>query len=442
MRTPSPKPEVRAERDITTTDKNNKINRNYKRGVRSEIAINRRKTKHLTKQREERREYRKQKSETSRGDWQRLATKARQLAKQPPKKACKDETYNEQQHSPENKTNKTHTRAKLIRNMNNTQHIKDKTQEPEVHKMKWKYAEIMKVGSTNIRGMRDPVKREETILQMERHNIDIMCIQETKIRDSCYEVRKGFTFVFSSVSTIREHWGVGICYRSYMGNYRNYYKQLSSNIMSMEINMHGNPMIIISAYIPHDDSDNNSRDRAWEDLSGFIGEIPEAISVIVLGDLNTNLHTRKADEEDHIGPNIYGKGAQFLRNKELLTPAEKTTNREHLIMLLRANDLKVANTLFQKEDKYKVTYQKKDNTDGGPPWDTERYCELDHCLVRKQWSNSIIDMQADPHTNINTDHEMIAIKVRQKLKAREEPNREPTLRNKTRKRRPAYRRST
>ena len=36
-------------------------------------------------------------------------------------------------------------------------------------------------------------------------------------------------------------------------------------------------------------------------------------------------------------------------------------------------------------------------------------------------------MQADPHTNINTDHKMIAIKVRQKLEAREEPNREPTL---------------
>ena len=70
-----------------------------------------------------------------------MAAKARQLAKQPPKNAFKDETYNEQQNSPENKTNKTHTRANLIRNMNNTQHIKDRAQEPEAHKMKWKYAE-------------------------------------------------------------------------------------------------------------------------------------------------------------------------------------------------------------------------------------------------------------------------------------------------------------
>ena len=171
-------------------------------------------------------------------------------------------------------------------------------------------AEVMRIGSTNIRGMKDMVKREEIILQMERHNIDIMCLRtRNKIPDSCCEVRKGFTFVFSSVSTIREHWGVGICYRNYLEIYRNYYKQISSNIMSMEINMHGNPMIIISTYIPHDDSDNNSRDRVCEDLSGFIGDIPEAIHVIVLGDLNTNLHTRKEGEENHVGPNIYGRGA-------------------------------------------------------------------------------------------------------------------------------------
>ena len=237
-----------------------------------------------------------------------------------------------------------------------------------------------------------------------------------KIPDSCYEVGKGFTSVFSSVSAVREHWGIGICYRSYMDKYRHYYKQISSNVMSMETNMHGNPIIIISTYIPHDDSDNNPRDRAWEDLSGLIGDIPEAINVIVLGDQNTNLHTNKADDADHIGPNIYGKGAYFLRNKELLTPAEKTTNREHFIMLLRANDMKVANTYFQKEDKYKGTYQIKDNTDGGPPRDTERYCELDHCLVRKQWSNSTVDTQADPNTNTNTDHKMIAIKVRKNSK--------------------------
>ena len=71
--------------------------------------------------------------------------------------------------------------------------------------MKWKYGGKIKIASINVRGMRDPVKREEKITQMEANGIDIMCIQETKIPDSCYEIRKGYTFVFSSTSTVREH---------------------------------------------------------------------------------------------------------------------------------------------------------------------------------------------------------------------------------------------
>ena len=68
----------------------------------------------------------------------------------------------------------------------------------------------MNIASINVRGMRDPVKREEIITQMDSNRIDIMCLQETKHPDSCYEVRKGYTFVFSSTSTDREHWGVGL----------------------------------------------------------------------------------------------------------------------------------------------------------------------------------------------------------------------------------------
>ena len=37
--------------------------------------------------------------------------------------------------------------------------MREKAQEPEVYRMKWKYAEVMRIGSTSIRGMKDPVKR-------------------------------------------------------------------------------------------------------------------------------------------------------------------------------------------------------------------------------------------------------------------------------------------
>ena len=44
----------------------------------------------------------------------------------------------------------------MIRNMNNTHIILDKSKEPGTNKNKWKYGDIIKAASANVRGMRDP----------------------------------------------------------------------------------------------------------------------------------------------------------------------------------------------------------------------------------------------------------------------------------------------
>ena len=68
-------------------------------------------------------------------------------------------------------------------------------------------------------------------------------------------------------------------------------------------------------------------------------------------------------------------------------------------------------------------------TETGPPWTPERYYEIDHCLVRKCWRNSVIDITTDPHTNINTDHYMMTVGLKQTLKAKEDIQYEQSLKN-------------
>ena len=62
-------------------------------------------------------------------------------------------------------------------------------------------------------------------------------------------------------------------------------------------------------------NDERFRQRAWEDLTNFVTEAPGAINTVVMGDLNTNIHARKVEEEGHIGPHIFGRGLEFLRDK-------------------------------------------------------------------------------------------------------------------------------
>ena len=131
-------------------------------------------------------------------------------------------------------------------------------------------------------------------------------------------------------------------------------------MIAMGLNMHGNPLIIASVYIPHENTnDERTRQRAWEDLTDFVTEASDAIDTILIGGFNTNIHAKKEEEDGHVGPQVNGKGMEFLRNKDHNTPADKATNREYLMNHLRATDIKVANTYYQKPNKLKGTYQTK-----------------------------------------------------------------------------------
>ena len=56
-----------------------------------------------------------------------------------------------------------------------------------------------------------------------------------------------------------------------MNKYRNYYRQVSSNMTAMELNVQGNPLILASVHIPHESTnDEIIRQRAGEDLTDFV----------------------------------------------------------------------------------------------------------------------------------------------------------------------------
>ena len=270
QRTPGPK--LGGKRD-TIKGNGTRRERNQKRGIRNEATTERRERNRNRHRGANRKMYR----EISNKKQGRLAedgNRSQANHNTAPKSAYKG-YHNEQKCAP-NKISKT--RAGIIRSTNRTQRIPNKDNDPDNNNMKWRYGETIKVASINVRGMEDPVNREEIITQMEANGIHIMCLQGTKIRDSCYKVRKGYTFVFPSTSTDREHWGVGLCYKNYIEKYRNYYRQVSSNMIAMELNMHGNPLIIASVYTPHENTnDERKRQRAWEDLPDFVTETSEAI---------------------------------------------------------------------------------------------------------------------------------------------------------------------
>eukprot|EP00972_Heterocapsa_arctica_P112688 16433226-Heterocapsa_arctica.AAC.1 len=91
-------------------------------------------------------------------------------------------------------------------------------------------------------------------------------------------------------------------------------------------------------------------------------------------------------------------------------------NLNSLVDLLREHDLRVMNT-FQKSPRQKATCKFVGVPGNVGPWTTDRYSEIDFCLARTRWHNSVLDVKADPFANITSDHKMLKIQLKQRLKA-------------------------
>ena len=75
------------------------------------------------------------------------------------------------------------------------------------------------------------------------------------------------------------------------------------------------------------------------------------------------------------------------------------------------------NTYFEKPSEKKATYRHMWAAGTQGPWNTDRYSELDLCLVFGRWATSINNVESDSLTNVNADHLALRIKMKQKLKA-------------------------
>ena len=102
--------------------------------------------------------------------------------------------------------------------------------------------------------------------------------------------------------------------------------------------MKGNRLVPMTAYIPHNQVAEETRAQSWDSLEHRALEIPDA----------RNLHTRKQGEEDVLGPNIYGKGAEHLRIIENRLTEENRNNRMYLLDYLRTAGSIHTNTYFEK----------------------------------------------------------------------------------------------
>ena len=133
----------------------------------------------------------------------------------------------------------------------------------------------------------------------------------------------------------------------------------------------------------HDQVAEETRAQSWDSLEHRALEIPDAKNLIIVGDFNSALHTRKQGEEDVLGPNIYGKGAEHLRIIENRLTEENRNNIMYLLDYLRTTGSIHTNTYFEKPWDKKLAWKPPATQGFAPPWNPE-ICRTRHMYSERQ----------------------------------------------------------
>ena len=150
----------------------------------------------------------------------------------------------------------------------------------------------------------------ELAAMMERRNVDILCLQETKWKGSKARNIGGGCKLFYNGADGRKN-GIGIVVREELVESFLEVKRVSDRLMAMKLEVKGSILNIVSAYAPQVSNSMEEKTDFWQDLDRLIESVLKQERIVQGADLNGYVGEGNIEDEEVMGR--YGAGT---RNKE------------------------------------------------------------------------------------------------------------------------------
>lgn len=206
----------------------------------------------------------------------------------------------------------------------------------------------LRVASWNVGSMSG--RSYELEEMMVRRRVDILCVQETKWRNTGNRARfldvrtKAYKMFYYGTEQGKN--GIGIILAAeLLGNVLTISKS-SDRLMSLKLVIQGEVWNIVSAYAPQDGCEQREKDAFWLDFHNLIKNIPKEELLFVGGDLNGHVGKSNEDYDDCHGGLGYGT---------------RNPSGEDILSMCKSYGLIVLNTMFVKQSRHLITYSSGGN---------------------------------------------------------------------------------
>jgi len=243
--------------------------------------------------------------------------------------------------------------------------------------------------TTDLRKINDARKTAVIDRELSRLNVDIACLQETRLADSGTIREANYTFFWQGKPSDepRQH-GVGFAVKNNLVAFIEPPSSGTERILALRLSTSSGPANIFSVYAPTLYSNPEEKDQFYEALDQAISNIPSAEGLYLLGDFNARVGANYEAWPTCLGPHGRGKINE---------------NGQRLLEMCCMHSLCVTNTFFKCKGIHQVSWRHPRS---------RHWHQLDLVITRRAELASVLLTRSYHSADCDTDHSLVASKVR------------------------------
>ena len=247
----------------------------------------------------------------------------------------------------------------------------------------------LRIGTWNVRTMNIKGKLENVKKEMKRHNINILGLSEMRWKGEGEFDSDDYRVIYKG-GNHKEN-GVGFVYEKKLDNTISKVMPISERVMAIKMLSEPVETLIIQVYMPTSEATEEEVDQIYDQIEDVYEENGKGqVRTIIIGDWNSVVG--KGRQTNVVGD--YGLGKRNERGDKLVNFCDRL-------------DLCIANTWFKNHPRRLYTWK--------APGDIARY-QIDFILANQRFKNSIKVAKTYPGADANSDHNLLVIDVRTRLK--------------------------
>ncbi|XP_017302944.1 craniofacial development protein 2-like [Diaphorina citri] len=257
----------------------------------------------------------------------------------------------------------------------------------------------VKIATWNVRGLNNPGKLDNVLNEIKNLEADICGLSETFWNDSSdfnatLPCGENFRIIYSGGDQRRR--GVAFVLNQKVSHLVNSVHIVSERVIGIKINTTPVNTFIIQAYAPTLDSNEEEKNKFYDDLNDTLKHKAFQEILIVMGDFNAKVGNSKID--NIVGP--HGLGTINSAGQDLIN-------------FCNENNMFICNTWFYQKQSARHTWTSPDGNHKN---------QIDFICVNNRFRNSITNAKSRPGADCGSDHNPVIINLRIKLKKLMKPS--------------------